>query len=93
MSDNIIRRKLRKEYKPMKKTLKNETGIELLKKKYQKMLRIPENLWYYAEPDFRAAEKKFIKWALGGGESNREQLLKLYSTSNDRRMDHSVFSS
>ena len=66
----------------MKKTSKNTPGIELLKKKYQKMFRIPENLWYYAEPDFRAAERKFIKWALGGGESNREQFLELYSSKN-----------
>ena len=77
----------------MKTTPKNVAGIELLKKKYQEMFRIPENLWYYAESDFRAAERKFIKWALGGGESNREQLLELYSTNNNRRMDHSVFSS
>ena len=67
----------------MEKTSKNAPGIELLKKKYQKIFRIPENLSYYAEADFRAAERKFIKWALDGGESNREQLLKLYGTIND----------
>ena len=77
----------------MEKTSKETSGIELLVRKYQEMFRIPENIWYYAKSDFRAAERKFIKWALNGGESNREQLLELYSTKNDRRMDHSVFSS
>ena len=67
----------------MKNTSQTPTGIELLKKKYQEIFRIPENLWYYAETDFRAAERKFIKWALNGGESNREQLLKLHGTIND----------
>ena len=61
----------------MKKSSRNAAGIELLIKKYQTIFRIPENLWYYSKPDFRAAERKFLKWALDGGESNREQLLKL----------------
>ena len=64
-------------YHQMKKTSKKATGIKLLIKKYQEIFRIPENLGYYSEPDFRAAERKFLKWALNGGESNREQLLKL----------------
>ena len=61
----------------MKKTSEKTAGIELLIKKYQKIFRIPENLRYYSKRDFRAAERKFLKWALGGGESNRERLLKL----------------
>ena len=77
----------------MEKISKEASGIELLIRKYQEMFRIPENIWYYAKSDFRAAERKFIKWALNGGESNREQLLKRYSTRNDGRTDHSVFSS
>ena len=64
-------------YHQMKKTSKKTTGIKLLIRKYQEIFRIPENLGYYSEPDFRAAERKFLKWALNGGESNREQLLKL----------------
>ncbi len=61
----------------MKKTSKNPTGIELMIEKYRETLRIPENLRHYSETDFRTAERKFLKWALGGGESNREQFLKL----------------
>jgi len=61
----------------MEKTSKKTTGIKLLIKKYQEIFRIPENLRYYSESDFQAAERKFLKWALAGGESNREQLLKL----------------
>ena len=53
------------------------SGIELLVEKYRKIFRIPENINHYSEEDFRAAERKFLKWALNGGESNREQLLKL----------------
>ena len=64
-------------YLQMKKTSKNAVGIELLLKKYQELFRISENLEHYSEPDFQAAERKFLKWALDGGESNREKLLKL----------------
>ncbi len=48
--------------------LKNITGIELLINKYKKIFRIPENLNHYSQGDFRAAERKFLKWALNGGE-------------------------
>jgi len=61
----------------MKETLKQPIGIKLLIRKYKKIYRIPENLEHYSEEDFRAAERKFLKWAIGGGESNREQLFKL----------------
>jgi len=39
----------------------------MLLKKYQKVFRIPENLNYYSEKDYRIAEKKFIKYALVKG--------------------------
>lgn len=61
----------------MEKTSKKPTGIELMIEKYKEIFRIPENLRHYSETDFRTAERKFLKWALGGGESNREQFLKL----------------
>ena len=48
--------------------LKNITGIELLVYKYKKRFRIHENLGYYSQEDFRAAERKFLKWALNDGE-------------------------
>jgi len=44
----------------------DHTGIELLLRKYRKMFRIPENLDFYSEEDFKQAEKKFIKYALQG---------------------------
>ena len=61
-----------------------EELIKRLKEKEVKLEKIPFlEFGYYAEADFRAAERKFIKWALDGGESNREQLLKLYGNIND----------
>ena len=62
----------------MKKTLKKPTGIELLIKKYKEIFRTPENLFHYTEEDYRSAERRFLKWALEGGESNREQLLRIF---------------
>ncbi len=53
------------------------SGIELLVEKYRKIFRIPENINHYSEEDFRAAERKFLKLALAGGESMRAQLLVL----------------
>ena len=61
----------------MKKTSRKLTGIELMIDKYREIFRVPENLKHYSESDFRAAERKFLKWALGGGESNHEKLPKL----------------
>ena len=55
----------------MKKNSKTPTGIELMIGKYRELFRIPENLMHYSEADFRMAERKFLKWAIGGGESNR----------------------
>ena len=39
----------------------------MLLMKYQKTFRIPENLNFYSEKDYRIAEKKFIKFALHKG--------------------------
>ena len=61
----------------MKKNSKTPTGIELMIGKYRELFRIPENLMHYSEADFRMAERKFLKWAIGGGESNREQVFRL----------------
>ena len=61
----------------MKTSSGKQTGIEMMIEKYKEIFRIPENLKHYSESDFRMAERKFLKWALGGGESNREYLLKL----------------
>ena len=55
----------------MKKHSIKDAGIHLLLEKYKKIFRIPENLNYYSEKDYRAAEKKFIKYALREGEVDR----------------------
>jgi len=55
----------------MKKHSVKNLGIQLLLKKYKKIFRIPENLNYYSEKDYRIAEKKFIKYALREGEVDR----------------------
>ncbi len=48
----------------MKKDQRPDNGILLLIDRYKKIFRTPENLNHYAKPDFREAEKKFIKYAL-----------------------------
>jgi hypothetical protein len=48
----------------MQNKFTNNTGLKMLLKKYQKIFRIPENLNFYSEKDYRIAEKKFIKFAL-----------------------------
>ncbi len=48
-----------------------DAGIRLLLKKYKELFRIPENLNYYSEKDYRIAEKKFIKYALRAGRVDR----------------------
>jgi hypothetical protein len=55
----------------MKKHSIKDVGIQLLLKKYKKLFRIPENLNYYSHKDFRMAEKKFIKYAIGAGGVDR----------------------
>ena len=55
--------------KTNKANLKEDTGILLLLKEYKKMFRIPENIDYYSEEDYKKAEKKFLKYALTRGQS------------------------
>ena len=61
----------------MRKNSKKPTSIELLINRYKEIFRIPENLFYYKKEDYRLAERKFLKWALEGEESNQKQLSKL----------------
>ena len=42
-------------------------GLKRLIKRYRREFRIPENIDHYAPADFRAAERKFIKYALKTG--------------------------
>ena len=51
----------------MEKSLKENTGIKRLLKKYKRMFHIPENLNYYSEADYKKAEKKFLKFAIREG--------------------------
>ena len=45
------------------------TGIKLLVKKYRKKFRIAENINHYSEENYKIAERKFLKFALGMGDS------------------------
>jgi hypothetical protein len=42
----------------------SRSGLQELLKKYRTIFRIPENLNYYSEEDFRLAERKFLKYLL-----------------------------
>ena len=42
-------------------------GLKRLIKQYRREFRVPENIDHYAPADFRAAERKFIKYALKTG--------------------------
>jgi len=48
----------------MKSDAKEDTGIQLLLKKYRNVFRIPDNQKYYSERDYEAAERKFLQYAL-----------------------------
>ena len=45
------------------------TGIKLLVEKYRKKFRIAENINHYSEENYKIAERKFLKFALGMGDS------------------------
>jgi hypothetical protein len=42
----------------------SRSGLEVMVEKYKKMFRIPENVNYYSEEDYRLAERKFLKYLL-----------------------------
>ena len=43
-------------------------GLKLLVEKYRKEFQIPENLNFYSEKNYKIAERKYLKYALGMGE-------------------------
>ena len=49
----------------MKKRSIEVSGIILLLKEYRNMFQISENLNHYSEADYKIAERKFLKYALG----------------------------
>jgi hypothetical protein len=48
----------------MGNTLKANRGIKSLLEIYRTLFSIPENTNHYSEKDYRAAERKFLKYAL-----------------------------
>lgn len=48
----------------MGNTLKANRGIESLIEIYKALFRIPENSNHYSKKDYRAAERKFLKYSL-----------------------------
>jgi hypothetical protein len=54
----------------MEKLMARQTGIETLLWRHKRSFRIPENINYYSEEDFRAAEKKYIKLCMTRGGCN-----------------------
>lgn len=51
----------------MKNSFGKNVGKRELLKKYRKAFRIPENLNYYSEEDYKTAERNFIKHAMHNG--------------------------
>jgi hypothetical protein len=52
---------------------KEQAGIKNLLCHYKALFRTAENLNHYTESDFRAAEKKFLKYVLLGHDSVKEE--------------------
>jgi len=50
------------------------TGIKLLVEKYRKKFRIAENINHYSEENYKIAERKFLKFALGMGDSKDHKI-------------------
>lgn len=46
---------------------RNNEGLRKIIKNGKERFRIPENLEYYLEEDYKAAEKKFLKFCIIGG--------------------------
>ena len=44
-------------------------GLKLLVEKHRKEFQIPENLNFYSEKNYKIAERKYLKYALGMGGS------------------------
>jgi len=42
----------------------SRSGLQELIKKYRTIFRIPENVNYYSDEDYRLAERKFLKYLL-----------------------------
>jgi hypothetical protein len=51
----------------LEKRTSEEKGIQSLMMYHKRSFRIPENINYYSEKDFKAAEKKYLKHCLSNG--------------------------
>jgi hypothetical protein len=51
--------------------LKNASGLSTLIEEYRKRFRIRENLDHYSDEDFQEAEKKYIKYRLFHGNTEK----------------------
>jgi hypothetical protein len=49
----------------MKQKSVDDSGVKLLLQKYRSIFKISENLNHYSEADYKIAERRFIKFALG----------------------------
>jgi hypothetical protein len=54
-----------REGKIMKERSIDDSGIKLLLQKYRNIFQISENLNHYSKADYKFAETKFLKYALG----------------------------
>ena len=52
----------------MQELEKGNAGIKQMINMYRKMFRVRENLNFYSEKDFIAAERKFVKYVLTNGD-------------------------
>jgi hypothetical protein len=52
---------------------KEQAGIRNLLCHYKALFRTPENLNHYTQSDFRAAEKKFLKFVLLGHDLAKDE--------------------
>jgi hypothetical protein len=51
----------------MQKNMDRYDGLQRFIEKQRQLFRIPENLNFYSERDFHAAERKFLKFVLING--------------------------
>ena len=49
----------------MKERSIDDSGIKLLLQKYRNIFQISENFKHYSKADYKIAERKFLKYALG----------------------------
>jgi hypothetical protein len=59
----------------MREKLTAVSGIKLLLRRYRNIFQIPENLNHYSEEDYKIAERKFLKYALGETKVDDQKVL------------------